>query len=279
VQPGDTLWSIAQRAGTSVDALVRLNGLSDGNWLQVGQVLQLSAAPTPAPTPAPAPAPAPTPAPAPAPAPIPVSTYTVQPGDTLWSIANRFGTTVNALVSVNGMSDANVLRSGQILSLPGSPEVAPAPSPAPSDGTVPRDLFGRKATDPAYVSLVPLFDRWADAYRIPRDLLKGLCYLESGWNNSAVSSVGAQGLGQLMPDTAAWINAVLLGGANLDPHVPEDNIRMSARYIRYLLDETGNENLAIGSYYQGIGAVRRYGFYADTVQYVQNVQSLRRYVV
>jgi soluble lytic murein transglycosylase-like protein len=65
----------------------------------------------------------------------------------------------------------------------------------------------------------------------------------------------------------------------LDPKVPEENIRLSARYLRYLLDLVGNENAALAGYYQGLGSVRRNGLYADTIQYVQNVQFLRRYFV
>jgi soluble lytic murein transglycosylase-like protein len=113
---------------------------------------------------------------------------------------------------------------------------------------------------------------------LQRDLLKAVSYLESGWNNTVVSNVGALGLGQLLPETVSFVNGVLLGGTHLDPALPEENIRMSARYIRYLLDQTGGDvNAALAAYYQGLSALRQHGMYEDTVGYVANVQGLRSY--
>jgi LysM repeat protein len=262
VQPGDTLWRIAVNHGVAMGDLVALNGIANPDVLAAGQVLTLpggAAAPARAPVPAPAPAPAPAPS-----APSAGASYTVVAGDTLWSIAQRFGTTVDDLVARNGLADPSRLGVGQTLQVR-----APV--------TVPRDLFGSRAGDPAVVALVPMFDRWADYYGVPRDLLKALAYLESGWNNAAVSSSGARGIGQLMPDTATWINAALLGGARLDPGVPEHNIQMSARYLRYLIEQSPNVETALAGYYQGLSAVRAHGPYPDTVRYVQLIQGLRHY--
>lgn len=131
VQRGDTLYSIAKRFGTTVAALRELNGLS-GNALSLGQVLKL---PGPAPKP-PAPKAEPqakTPPPEPSP-----STYTVQPKDTLYSIARRFGTTVEALVALNGL-EGTALEVGQVLKLRAgeskdapAPPAEPKPEPAPT---------------------------------------------------------------------------------------------------------------------------------------------------
>lgn len=278
VQAGDTLWSIATRLGTTVADLSSANGVSDSSLLQIGQVLRAPgvsgiAAAAAIPTAAP-------PTKDVAASGAGGSTYQVQSGDTLWSIATRFGTTVDALMKSNDMSDASFVRAGVALRLPANAKSSTSATPGASASVLPKELFGvSRAADPAYTSLVPLFDRWADANQLPRDLLKALTYLESGWNNTAVSSVGALGLGQLMPETTDFVNRALLGGMTLDPKVPEENIRLSARYLRYLLDLVGNENAALAGYYQGLGSVRRNGLYADTVQYVQNVQFLRRYFV
>lgn len=56
--------------------------------------------------------------------------YTVQPGDTLYSIAARYGTTVQALLQANGLTDANYIYSGLRLYIP-IPVPIPIPSPYP----------------------------------------------------------------------------------------------------------------------------------------------------
>ena len=95
VRSGDTLWLLAQRYGTTVDAIKRLNGLTSDN-LSIGQVLKIPAG---------------------------TSTggsyfeYTVRSGDTLWLLAQRFGTTVDAIKSLNGLS-SNILNIGQVLRIP-----------------------------------------------------------------------------------------------------------------------------------------------------------------
>lgn len=250
IAPGDTLWDLADRFGTTPEELASLNGVDDPRLLRVGQVLRV---PDPADAAGPAGAVA-----------AVHEVYEVASGDTLVAIAGRFGLSTAALAQANGLDDPNWIVSGQRLALPR----ADLPK-------LPAALFGRRANDADVVALVPVFERWADANGLPRDLLKALSYLESGWDNSAVSSAGALGLGQLMPDTVDFVNGVLLGGTRLDPAVPEDNVRMSARYLRYLLEAAGNENDALASYYQGLAAVRSIGWYDDTHRYVANIQALR----
>jgi LysM repeat protein len=264
VQPGDTLFSIAAAHGTTVAQLVALNGIADPNLIGVGQVLTISADAPPPPVPAGGSA-----------------TYTVVAGDTLFAIARRFGVTVADLVQANGLGDPNQLAVGQVLTIPGqapapAPVVTPPtdPAPAPTD-LVPAAVFGPRAGDPALAALVPLFNRWADAYALPRDLLKALAFVESSWRNEARSASGAIGLGQLLPSTAAWVNSTLLGGANLDPTGADDNLHLTARYLRYLFDLMGDETRAVGSYSQGPGSVQRTGLSAQTVDYVQRIQGLR----
>ncbi len=100
VRPGDTLTRIAARFNTTVDELVRVNNLSNPNALQVGQVLTIpdgTAAPAPAPTGA--------------------TTYVVRPGDSLARIAARHGTSVEALIALNGLA-TTTLQPGQVLLIP-----------------------------------------------------------------------------------------------------------------------------------------------------------------
>ena len=127
---GDSLSGIASRFGTTSRNLMSLNGITNANLIRVGQVIKLSADAAPA-APAPA-APAPA-APAPA-APAPTATaapttYTVVARDTLSGIASRFGTTTRNLMSLNGITNANRLRIGQVLTIVGAAAPA-APAPA-----------------------------------------------------------------------------------------------------------------------------------------------------
>lgn len=75
------------------------------------------------PAPIDVPAPAPTPAPAPVPVPVPPVpsgpiTYTVAPGDNLYSIANRFHTTVDAIIHLNNITNPDLIYPGQVLVIP-----------------------------------------------------------------------------------------------------------------------------------------------------------------
>jgi LysM repeat protein len=299
VRPGDTLNAISRRFGVAVWSIQTANSIANPNVLAVGQVLRIPLTPAPGPdrptTVEPLANPGGT---------VPTTTtapprndrlYTVVGGDTLYSVARRFGVTVDALKAANHLSDVNSLAIGQVLVIPGggattnpvtptpttvptTPTTAPPnPPTAPATSTLPTALFGSTATDPARQALVPMFNRWADTYQVPRDLVKGLAFVESGWRNDAVSSSGAIGIGQLMPDTARWVATTLIGVPTLDSRNPDDNIRMTARYLRYLLDLQKDEAKAIGSYYQGAGSVNRNGIQPVTERYIERVQAARAY--
>ena len=122
VQAGDSYWRIANKYGISISELQRLNGTSN-YFLYPGQSIKVpgggAAAETPAPTPAPV---TQTPAPAESPAPAANNasqasggSYTVQAGDTLYSIARRNGVDVYKLIANNGGS--HFIQVGQVISL------------------------------------------------------------------------------------------------------------------------------------------------------------------
>lgn len=128
---------------------------------------------------------------------------------------------------------------------------------------------------PERLALRPVFVKWAGAYGVPPDLLEALAWQESGWQNDVVSSAGARGIGQLLPETFVWINKVLLG-TNLKATVPVDNIRMSAAFLGSLLRATGGQVCgAVASYYQGFSGLQRYGVLAESPIYARSVLGLR----
>lgn len=125
VVSGDTLNAIASRFGVSASSLQTLNKIRDPRLLRIGQVLKIpstgaapvTAAPAPSTSAAPTPSPTPTPSPAPS---VESVTYAVQSGDTLWKIASKFGVSVAGIQELNGISNAEYIRVGQVLKIPTS---------------------------------------------------------------------------------------------------------------------------------------------------------------
>jgi LysM repeat protein len=104
VVAGDSLWAIAQKNNTTVDSLMKLNNLTSST-IRVGQVLVISKASTPVPAPAPT---------------VPVVetvNYKVVSGDNLWTLAQKYGTTVDAIMKSN-MLVVDYVMPGQILTIP-----------------------------------------------------------------------------------------------------------------------------------------------------------------
>lgn len=109
VQRGETICSIARRYGTSVEAITSVNGITNPNWIYTGQRLSIPTQGSPLTT-----------------------VYTVQRGDTLFSIARRHGTTANTLAWLNGLSNPHFIWAGQMLRLNSS---SLPPSSEPSSGS------------------------------------------------------------------------------------------------------------------------------------------------
>lgn len=93
VQKGDSLWSIANKFNMTVSELKNLNNLTN-NLLSIGQVLKIKDSSNNGKT-----------------------TYTVQKGDSLWVIANKYGITTEELKSYNNLK-SNLLSIGQVLKIP-----------------------------------------------------------------------------------------------------------------------------------------------------------------
>jgi LysM repeat protein len=119
VQPGDTPWSIAQRADMPLTQLEALNPSIASGMVQVGMVLQLSGTALPAVQAAPAKAAA-----------VAATSYVVRSGDTLWGIAQKLGISVATLTALNPQAATAMLQPGMILKLRGRP----APPSLPTSG-------------------------------------------------------------------------------------------------------------------------------------------------
>jgi len=201
----------------------------------------------------------------PTPKPTPTSgrVYVVRAGDNLETIAKRNGTTVAALAAANKIINPNLVVIGSKLKIP-----------APSASS---KLPSRLLAHPERLALTPRFDYWAKVYGVPPDLLKGLAWYESGWQNKVVSSTGAIGVGQLMPFTSDFVAQQLLKNPGLDPKKVDDNIRMSARFLRFLLDRVGGApGLAAAAYYQGLARTQQGKFFDDTKTYIAGVAAARK---
>jgi soluble lytic murein transglycosylase-like protein len=117
--------------------------------------------------------------------------------------------------------------------------------------------------------LTPLIEEVAKELRIHPGLLHAMVRVESGYNPKAVSKKGAQGLMQLMPETASRYGVA-------DSYDPKQNLEGGARYLSDLLREFEYDiKLALAAYNAGENAVKRYGNtippYPETINYVDKV--------
>jgi soluble lytic murein transglycosylase-like protein len=181
----------------------------------------------------------------------------------LSSIAARYGTSAAAIARANNIRNPNIVVIGKKLSIPAGGGNARAAG-------LPVKLLAH----PDRLALRPNFARWAARYGVPVDLLEALTWVESGWQRKVVSRTGAVGIGQLMPATIDHVRMLI--GIKLDPYNADDNIRMSARFLRFLLDGTGNNvSKTLAAYYQGLRSVRTGPVLGETKQYVATVLAFR----
>lgn len=148
---GDTLYSIAVRNGTTVGALMQANRLPNQNIVYAGQRLLIPSRVAPPSGAGPAPS-------GPAPA-----VYTVHAGDTLYSIATRFGTTVGALAQANRLWNYNFIFTGQRLRIAGA-TTAPVSNPPASNppASSPAPVLIPPKPIPAPGTTAPVAGKWID---------------------------------------------------------------------------------------------------------------------
>ncbi len=307
VQPGDTLSAIAQRAGVAPTTLAALNGLTDPNNLQAGQVLHWQTSDV-----ATAPAAAPSTTTAGAAAPV---LYQVQPGDTLSSIALAHNITLDALESANVLANPNLVVVGSMLHLPLAGAATAAPDQATTATTMgtyrvkPGDTltgiaqaFGLTVeglaqtnhldpslpiqpgqllryaivvyTGPSLSEVGAVLDQQAAQVGVDDALLKAIAWRESSWRMLDAAD-GGIGVMQLMPDTVQWLQQTYLPGT-WDPHNLSDNVRAGAVVLRVYSQLYGGDVTKIATaYHGGMGAVGLPPT-AEMTRYVQAVIAFKQ---
>jgi soluble lytic murein transglycosylase-like protein len=114
-------------------------------------------------------------------------------------------------------------------------------------------------------------EKAAARHNVDPNLVRALVKVESNFNPNAVSSKGAMGLMQLMPQTARQLNLK-------DPFDPEENIDAGVRHLKQLLENYGGDvRLSLAAYNAGSGAVARsrgIPRYAETRNYVRRITNL-----
>ncbi len=243
VAVGDTLSEIALRHDVSVEELAEANGIVDPEYILSGQVLLVPGAAANAHGAALAGGET-----------SGGGTYTVQFGDTLSEIAERFGVAAAAIAEANGLADPHFIVEGQTLAIP----VVESP-----------------LARPVAPEIEALLEEFAAVEGLDPGIVKALAYLESGWQQHVVSASGAVGVMQVQPSTGRWLERDVFGyDLNIETSA-HDNIKAGVRYLRILLNLTGDIDQALAAYYQGYASLSLGVLYEDTIRYVADINAIR----
>jgi soluble lytic murein transglycosylase-like protein len=263
---GETLTGVAARYRTTVEALARRNRLADPSRIYAGQLLRISAgrsrrgvvgASAPS-THQPA-----------------FPTHLVRAGETLTAIAARYRVSMESIADANRLANTSFIRTGQALRIPAHA----APS---RDRTLERP--GSSVRMPAQMaSLVAqrgairrIIVAEARRQGVPAAFALAVAWQESGWQPHVVSSAGAIGVMQLLPATADWVSATMLGEA-VDLKDAHSNVRAGVSLLRhYLARYRGDRSLALAAYYQGQAGTDRHGIYPVSRPYIASILLLQR---
>lgn len=223
------------------------------------------------------------------------SAYRVRPGENLTWIAARNHVSLSTLIKLNRISDPDRLLSGSVLRIPHrlAPHTETASKTRKSRHTAKkhrltpaqRRAAARKSARvtkaradlakehiPSRSRTKSLIESTARRYGVNPHLALGIAWQESGWNQGVVSPAGAIGAMQVMPQSGEWASGMV--GRRLDLMKSRDNVTAGVAILRYLTSNAKDLDEAIGGYYQGLGAMRAHGPYADTLQYIRNVRAL-----
>lgn len=137
-----------------------------------------------------------------------------------------------------------------------------------SGGTNVNACWGKKGISISDEELNRIFEEASKKYQVPLALLKAVAKAESDFDPNEVSSSGAIGIMQLMPETAKGLGVT-------NPYDPEQNIMGGAKYLADKLKMyNGDVELALAAYNAGSGSVAKYGGvppFKETQSYIKKV--------
>jgi hypothetical protein len=170
--------------------------------------------------------------------------HTVAPGESLWSIAAQDGLTVDELAAANGLSPDAPLVAGTTLLIPPAADAgsgacvwdcASSVHPHPTDEVVTPEQVGAIAAE----------------HGMSAPLVQSIAWNESAFDNASVSSAGARGVMQIIPDTWSFISEQL-AERPLDPASALGNVEAGVIYLHHLYHLTGGDGDAtVAAYLQG----------------------------
>lgn len=179
--------------------------------------------------------------------------HTIEPGESLWSIALEDGLTVDELAAANGLSPDAMLVAGDTLLIPPASSGVSAAPPHPTNETVTAEQVGSIASE----------------YGMSSSLVQSIAWNESSFSNAAVSTAGARGVMQIIPDTWDYVGQYLVDQP-LDPSSALDNVRAGVIYLHYLYHLKNEDgDAAVSSYYQGPNRER---ILPETRTYVREIR-------
>jgi soluble lytic murein transglycosylase-like protein len=252
VSSGEHLTGIAHRYRTTVTAIVAANHLVSANRIFIGQRLEI---PVPASKGA-----------SQAEEAAQIATYRIRAGETLTAIAARYRTSVVRLVQLNSLTNPSFIMAGMVLRVP-LPTATPS-ADAWSTARFPAEtqvLMARRA------QVRDLIIAEARRAGVPVRFALAVAWQESGWRQGVVSSAGAVGVMQLLPDTADWIGQAMVG-ASVNIHDRRQNVRAGVTLLKhYLLRYKGSRRLALAGYYQGQRSADRNGVLPVSGPYIASI--------
>lgn len=206
--------------------------------------------------------------------------YTVRDGDTATDLAVRFRAWTAELIAHNHLGAGATMRVGQRLEIPVVTSVAPTgrtrPPRSPARRSAPHRPAARTsapATGPSRATVRAAVVRAATSYGVDPQLALAVSWQEAGWQMHHRSSAGAIGAMQVLPSTGEWME--YYAGRPLDLRTLRDNVAAGVLLLGVLHDMTDTRTQQIAAYYQGVGAVREHGLYAETRAYVANVRAIK----